>query len=164
MRHQHPSCHGDPEVAHPEPQHSSLGCVVLVVDDDHLVRSMVQLGLERSGCEVWPARSGNEAIALYRRWGKQIDLVLLDVCMPGLDGLQTLDALRQLNPDVLACFVTGDTGHYTPDDLRQHGAACVIAKPFKFEQLFDTIRLLVRPQPADEPLIGSFSSEHCRRR
>ena len=69
---------------------------VLVVDDDHLVRVLAQMGLERDGFEVWLAANGREAIDLYRTHRKDISVVLLDVCMPDLDGPHTLDALRTL--------------------------------------------------------------------
>src|SRR5258707_543209 len=69
---------------------------VLVVDDEHLVRIMVQLGLEQNGFEVWPASNGRKAVRLYRTHRESIGVVLLDVRMPGLDGPQTLEALREL--------------------------------------------------------------------
>ena len=68
---------------------------VLVVDDEHMVRIMVQLGLERNGFDVWLARNGREAIDLYRGHAEEIAVVLLDVCMPGLDGLATLEVLAR---------------------------------------------------------------------
>lgn len=122
---------------------------VLVVDDEHMVRLMVQLGLERKGFDVWLARSGREAIDLYRRHTKEIAVVLLDVRMPGLDGLQTLEVLRGLNHEVQACFMSGDTGPYKPEELLQHGAAYVIAKPFLLEDLANILRLMAQGVPAD---------------
>jgi CheY-like chemotaxis protein len=108
---------------------------ILVVDDEHMVRIMVQLGLERSGFEVWVAHDGREAIELYREHATHIRVVLLDVRMPGLDGPGTLDALRKLNPDILACFMSGDLGDYEPEDLIRRGAAHIIAKPFRLNEL-----------------------------
>jgi CheY-like chemotaxis protein len=116
---------------------------VLVVDDDHLIRHMVQMGLERNGFDVRLARNGQEGIDLYRAHGQEIAVVLLDVRMPGLDGPQTLDVLRELNPDVLACFMSGDTGAYEPKELVERGAACVIAKPFFLGDLASILRSLV---------------------
>ena len=80
-----------------------------------MVRIMVQLGLERNGFDVWLARSGREAIDLYRRHMEDIAVMVLDVRMPGLDGLQTLEVLRELNPEVLACFMSSDTSAYEPE-------------------------------------------------
>jgi CheY-like chemotaxis protein len=120
-----------------------------VVDDEHFVRSMLQLGLERNGFDVWLAANGREATDLYRLHQDRIAVVLLDVRMPGLDGPGTLDALRELNPQVLACFMSGDAGAYDPQELLQRGAAHVIAKPFHLDPLADTLRLLVRGAPAN---------------
>jgi CheY-like chemotaxis protein len=116
---------------------------VLVVDDDHLVRIMVQLGLERKDFDVCLASNGREAIHLYEQQRAHIDVVLLDVRMPGLDGPQTLDALRVLNPKVLVCFMSGDTGAYQQDELQQRGAAHFIAKPFRLDELAKLLRRLM---------------------
>jgi CheY-like chemotaxis protein len=122
---------------------------VLVVDDEHLVRIMVQLGLERSGFNVWLAANGREAIDLYRTHRQDIAVVLLDVRMPGLDGPRTLDALRELDPDVRVCFMSGNTGAHEQGELLQRGAAYVIAKPFHLGDLADTLRQVAHGVPAD---------------
>ena len=121
---------------------------VLVVDDEHTVRAMVQLGLERQGFNVWQACGGREALRLYRKHRDDIAVVLLDVRMPGLDGPQTLEALRELNPEVRACFMSGDTGGYGPEQLRQRGDACVIDKPFLLEDMANVLRRVTRGTPA----------------
>ena len=95
-----------------------------MVDDEHMVRIMVQLGLERNGFDVLLARSGPEAIELYRGHAEEIAVVLLDVCMPGLDGLETLEVLRKLNPDVVACFMSGESGGCHPESLHRAGPPC----------------------------------------
>jgi CheY-like chemotaxis protein len=113
-----------------------------------MVRIMVQLALELNGFDVWLAADGPEALQVYRAHRERINLVLLDVCMPGLDGPQTLDALREVNPDVRACFMSGDPGAYTPEELRQR-AALLIAKPFRPDRLARTLRLVIQGVPAD---------------
>jgi len=122
---------------------------VLVADDEHIVRITVRLGLERIGFDVWLASDGREAIDLYREHRKDIALVLLDVRMPDLDGPQTLDALRELDPEVLVCFMTGDTAPYEPEELTQRGAAFVIAKPFHLDELTNILRLVADGVPVD---------------
>lgn len=122
---------------------------VLVVDDDHMVRVMVQLGLERKGFEVLLASNGREAIELFQTHKPAIAVVLLDVRMPGFDGVQTLDTLRELDREVPACFMSADTGAYEPDELLQRGAACVIAKPFKLDELANVLGLLASRAPAE---------------
>jgi len=122
---------------------------VLVVDDDHMVRVMLQLGLERNGFEVLLASNGREAIELFQTHRQAIAVVLLDVRMPGFDGVQTLDSLRELDREVSACFMSGDTGAYEPDELLQRGAAHVIAKPFQLDELANVLGLLASRAPAE---------------
>jgi DNA-binding NarL/FixJ family response regulator len=74
--------------------------------------------------------------------------------MPGLDGPQTLEALRELNPEVLVCFMSGDASAYEPEGLRQRGAACVIAKPFRLEDLANVLRLVTQGVPAGREKAG----------
>jgi two-component system, OmpR family, response regulator len=122
---------------------------VLVVDDEHMVRILVQLCLERNGFEVWLASNGDEAIELYQDNKDCIDVVLLDVCMPGLDGPHTLAALRKLNPKVRACFMSGNLGAFRSEELIQLGAACVIAKPFHLNELASQLWQLANGEVAE---------------
>jgi DNA-binding response OmpR family regulator len=122
---------------------------VLVVDDDHLVRIMVQLGLERNGFEVWLASNAQEAFRLYRKHRQFIAVVLLDVRIRGLDGPQTVEALRKLNPEVRVCFMSGTTGTYDPEELLQRYGAYVVTKPFHLDQLANVLRLLANGVPAN---------------
>jgi DNA-binding NarL/FixJ family response regulator len=75
--------------------------------------------------------------------------VLLDVRIPGLDGTQTLEALRELDPEVLACFMVGNTYTCEPDALVQPGAVYVISKPFLRADLANILRLLANGVSAD---------------
>jgi CheY-like chemotaxis protein len=116
---------------------------VLVVDDEPLMRTMLQLGLKGDGFDVCLASNGRDAIELYEKHRDNIAVVLLDVRMPGLDGLQTLDALLKLNPKVQVCLMSGGTGADKPEELRQRGAAYAIAKPFRLDELANVLRQLV---------------------
>ncbi len=87
--------------------------------------------LQRRGFSVWTAADGVEAVATYRQHGPQIAVVLLDVRMPVLDGPATLVQLRQLNPALCCCFMSGHTGEYTLDDLLAC-ARCVIVSTSPF--------------------------------
>jgi CheY-like chemotaxis protein len=122
---------------------------VLVADDDHLVRTLARLVLERDGFDVWLAANGREAIRLYRTYRNRIAVVLLDVHMPVLDGPATLDALRRLHPEVLVCLMSGDTGDYQPHELLRRGATRIFAKPFHIPQLANHLRVLTQGVPAD---------------
>lgn len=120
---------------------------VLAVDDDASVRAVVVAGLRHEGFEVWLAADGREALEIYQRHRATIDVVLLDVRMPSLDGPQTLAALRKLNPGVCCCFMSGDPGSYSPDDLLRLGAAQLFRKPFQLAEVASGLRrLAVQPE------------------
>jgi DNA-binding NtrC family response regulator len=119
---------------------------VLVVDDDPMLRRLLDLGLQRAGFVVRLASDGKEAIESYRR--QPAGIVLMDVQMPGADGAETLELLRQLDPQVRCCLMTGGTS-YTVEELLKMGALRVIEKPFNLERLAQTLRhVLSRPQAA----------------
>jgi CheY-like chemotaxis protein len=115
---------------------------ILVVDDEACVRGVLDLGLRHHGFAVWLAADGREALDLYRRHRAAIDVVLLDVRLPGPDGPQTLAALRELDPRVRCCFMSGDLGSYTEEDLRERGAAGVLPKPFRLDGVARVLREL----------------------
>jgi CheY-like chemotaxis protein len=136
-------------------EHAKPG--VLVADDDPLMRIMVQRTLEQNGFDVWAASNGADAMDLYRSHRHRIDLALLDVHMPVLDGPHTLDALRSLNPEVPVCFMSGDTGEYSADELIRRGALYVLAKPFRLGHLVEILRSMEQGVPTNgrAPSTGS---------
>ena len=103
---------------------------LLVVDDDDGVRRFLAAGLPREGFDVRLAANGREAADLLRACRPAIDVVLMDVCMPGRDGPATLADLRRQDPQVRCCFMTGDLGEHTEAGLRRLGTGEVLRKPF----------------------------------
>ena len=113
---------------------------ILVVDDELGVRALLEIWLRKQGFAVWLAAGGQEALTLYRNDLESIDLVLLDLRMPGMDGAQTLAALQELNSSVCTCFMSEDTGHYTAEHLRELGAAAILPKPFRLGEVAQVLR------------------------
>jgi len=122
---------------------------ILIADDMASIRALLRLELEPRGFNVWLAADGDDAVDLYRHNHLAIDVVLLDVQMPGLDGPQTLAALQQFDRKVRACFMTGDPGIYNEADLRQRGAACVFHKPFQAAAVAQTLDQLAEAAEGD---------------
>jgi CheY-like chemotaxis protein len=108
---------------------------ILVIDDDEGVRGVLSVALRQQGFAVWLAADGQEALDLYRHHGPVIDVVVIDVRMPGLDGPQTLAALQVLDPQIRCCFMSADLGSYTAESLRNQGAAAVFPKPFHLAEV-----------------------------
>lgn len=104
---------------------------ILIADEMALILTLLKFELEPRGFTVWLAVDGDDALDLYRRNRDEIDLVLLDVHLPGLDGPHTLAAMQRLTPDVLACFMAGSSDTYTEEDLLERGAAWVFTKPLR---------------------------------
>lgn len=124
---------------------------ILVVDDTEAIRALLDFGLRACGFAVWLAADGQEGVSVFREHGSAIDLLLLDVRMPGWDGPETLTAIRALAPNLLCLFMSGDTGHYTEQELLALGAIGVLQKPFRLGELVEQLRLLTVPgEPRDE--------------
>lgn len=137
----------DPSPSGLTPANGSLSRLqgILVVDDNEGIRTYLSVGLKASGLAVWLAASGHEALAVCREHGPAIDLLLLDVRMPGWDGPETLAAIRTLVPDTPCCFMSGDTGRYTNADLLGFGATAVLQKPFRLDELIAQLQRLPTP-------------------
>jgi DNA-binding NtrC family response regulator len=106
---------------------------VLVVDDEKLIRWSVAERLQRDGYEVLSAESGEQALELLS--GAPPDLMLLDVRLPGIDGVQTLQRALALQPDLAVLMMSA---HSTVDiavDAMKHGAVDFLVKPFPFQAL-----------------------------
>jgi CheY-like chemotaxis protein len=108
---------------------------ILVVDDDHVLLSLLRTVFLRRGFEVWTAPDGWSALETYRQHQSAIAVALLDVCMPGMDGPHLIVELRRVNPAVRACFMSGFLGKYTRDDLLSRGAQHFVEKPFEIVSL-----------------------------
>jgi serine/threonine-protein kinase RsbW len=125
--------------------------VLVVVDDEPAVRRLLELVLTWEGLAVWPAAGGRAAVEFYRLHGDRIGAVLLDVAMPGLDGPQTLAALRQINPQVRALFVSGGRGDYAPEALLAMGADAVLQKPFDLAEVCRAVGGVLARRQAERP-------------
>lgn len=118
--------------------------VVLLVDDDDMVRTTTRRLLEHSGFEVVAARNGHDAIAQFHDVGGLIDIVVSDVRMPGINGLQLVEQLRALAPMIPALLISG-YDDISPEQLAGLPDVALLAKPFAAARLIAEInRLVVR--------------------
>jgi DNA-binding response OmpR family regulator len=106
---------------------------VLVADEDPAVRGLLTCGLRFQNFAVWEAESGVEAVELLRRYKDKIDLALLDLRLPGLDGLAILTVFAQVKPGLRCCVLGGDVA--SDDALLEAGAWRVFHKPFSFVEM-----------------------------
>ena len=135
----------DNAAAHPEAVVSVPGGTetILLIDDESGIRDFGQKILEKHGYTVIVAQSGEEAIETYRRWEQGIDLVIVDLGMPGMGGLKCIEYLKRIHPD---CRMIASSG-YADDDLiasaREAGAREFVAKPYFVRDLLAKIRYMM---------------------
>ncbi len=118
---------------------SSIRC--LVVDDQEIVRSAIARGLARRGCTCVEAATGREALELLHREPPHV--IVSDIQMPEMDGVQLLQAVRASHPDIEVIMVTGVAELDTAVDCLRQGAFDYIVKPFQMEQLRQRVRQAV---------------------
>ena len=121
------------------------GCEsLLVVDDDDAALSSTTEMLRYLGYTVRTARSGAEAIEIYRGEANAFDLVLVDLIMPGMDGRQCIRALRQINPGVRTLLATGYAMDGMADELAREGILGLIQKPVGLARLSRAVHQALR--------------------
>jgi two-component system chemotaxis response regulator CheY len=110
---------------------------ILVVDDSSLARRMTRLALEEMGHTVEEAADGAQALERY--FLNRHDLVILDMVMNGMYGLEVLAKMRELNPEVRVLVATADIQESTQQQTRAAGAAAFINKPLNRKVLAETV-------------------------
>jgi len=111
---------------------------VLIVDDSSLARRTCRQLLESEGYEVLEATDGLSALERY--FLERPDLVLLDLVMRGMYGLEVLEKLRELNPDVKVVVVSADVQTSSHELVEQARGKAFVNKPFDREQLLGTVQ------------------------
>jgi PAS domain S-box-containing protein len=131
-----------PASASPAPAADSatLRGTVLLVDDEPEVRLVAERVLRRRGLTVHAAASGEAALALCRDHGQTIDVILLDLTMPGLSGEETLRQLAPLGLRARVVIMSGYSESETMARCSALGAAGFLHKPFELDQLLDAVR------------------------
>jgi hypothetical protein len=118
----------------------SGGEVILVVEDDDQVRTVVSKGLPRLGYEVLVVRNAEEALAMVDKHPGRIDLLLTDVVMPGLSGPQLAERLTARRPEVRVVFMSGYPEAQDPALGFALDGRSYLQKPFALAELAEKIR------------------------
>jgi len=124
---------------------SGCGRTVLVVDDEAFILKLASITLTSAGFRVLTAADGSAAIELFRQHHREIACVLLDMMMPGLDGLQTLDELRKIDPSISIIACSGLRTAQREAEALERGAKAFLPKPYSDDQLLQTLSVLLKP-------------------
>ncbi len=113
---------------------------ILLAEDDDSMRSFLAKALERAGHEVTACQDGEEGLESLEKAGDDVfDLLLTDIVMPGLDGIELARRAAEIDPDLKIMFITGfaavalTAGASAPQDAK------VLSKPFHLRQLVDEV-------------------------
>jgi len=113
---------------------------ILLTDDERIIAEVTKRLLEHLGYTVYTVGSGQEAIALYMEKRNRIDLIMLDMIMPGISGSDTFDHLRKINPNVKILLSSGYSINGAATLIMDRKCNGFIQKPFRIEELSRKIR------------------------
>ena len=108
---------------------------ILVVDDEKAIRGLANRILVSKGYRVTTCNGGAKAVELYSKISDQIDLVILDMLMPDMTGIETLRLLKKTDPAVQAILCSAFVPEVDGNSISKEGFVGFIAKPFKMDAL-----------------------------
>ncbi len=113
--------------------------IVLIVDDERVVREVAKRLLEIAGFKVLIASNGGEAVKIYQEKHESIACVLLDMTMPVMNGRETHDRLNEINPDVKIIVSSGYSESEIMPLFKDKHTVAFVQKPYNFKKLYDAI-------------------------
>jgi len=116
---------------------------ILVVDDEETIRFLVRDVLEEIGYRVLSAGDGLQALELYAGKKAEIDLVILDMTMPGMGGRETFEKLKEINPRVRAILSTGYSEDERARQMLAMGVKAFVQKPYRVDDLASAVRRIL---------------------
>jgi PAS domain S-box-containing protein len=116
---------------------------VLLIDDEEMIIDVGRGLLEELGYSVIATRSGQEALDIYRERCADIDLIVMDLIMPGLSGGETFDRLKQINPQAKVLLSSGYSINGQASQIMERGCDGFIQKPFNLQQLSTKLRKIL---------------------
>lgn len=129
---------------------------VLIVDDEKNIRFTLPLVLESLGLETDTARDGEEALAKLGE--REFALILLDLKMPGIDGIEVLRRVRKMRPDIPVIMITAYGTIESSVEAMKIGAADFISKPFSPEKIRDLVSRVLDRNKSQEEKAMTYSS------
>lgn len=120
---------------------------VLVVDDALFTRKVLREILEAEGCEVIEASNGREAIEKFQ--GERPNMIFLDVSMPQMDGLTTLQAIKGIDKDAKVVMISAMGQSVTVQEAKRFGACDFIVKPFRPHQIREIVQRYLKEEPVE---------------
>jgi len=121
---------------------------VLLVDDDVVILELGGEMLSEFGYKILTASDGESALSLYRENQMKVDLVVLDLTMPGMGGRECLEELLKINPMAKVIITSGYSTDEHAKEVLGMGASGFISKPYGINQILKTVRCVLDSEPA----------------
>jgi len=118
--------------------HPKKTCILLV-EDEETVRKFVRVVLEHSGYEVITARDGDQGFAEFMADSDRFNLILTDVIMPNRNGVELVDLIRHVRPDVPVIFMSAYPGGVNCAPIELPSGVALLEKPFSLDQLLHNV-------------------------
>ncbi|NMA86990.1 MAG: response regulator transcription factor [Tissierellia bacterium] len=115
---------------------------ILLVEDEEHIRKFVKINLEGNGFQAWESGSGEEGLEIAR--AEEIDVVLLDIMLPGIDGFQVCKTLREEFPDIGIIMLTAKAQDIDKIMGLEYGTDDYMVKPFNPQELVLRVKSLIR--------------------
>ena len=116
---------------------------ILLIDDDDQVRRLFQVALEGAGYRVLTAESGPHGLRLLQH--QEVDLILVDIFMPDMDGLELIQRLHTIRPTSKIIAISGGSWEWDYlDTAKDWGAHDTLKKPFSPQELLDAVALQLK--------------------
>ena len=122
---------------------------ILLVDDEEIVVGVGKQMLEKLGYSVLIARNGQEAVDVYKNSPDDVDLVLLDMIMPGMEAGDTYDKLKSINPAIKVLLSSGYCLDQNAGAIIDRGCNGFIQKPFNMKILQEKIGEIMNPNAVE---------------
>lgn len=132
------------------PEPAGRGELLLVVDDDDMVRSLTRQMLERAGYQVLDARDGEDAMELFMSHAAEVAALVIDVVMPRMDGRQLYDNISELRPGVPVLFCSSYSANLLESEYMLRVRGSLLPKPFRASELLQRVRRLLDEAPEPE--------------
>ncbi len=116
---------------------------IMVVDDEENIRGLLMNLLENSGYRVIPAHDGQQALEIYRKRGKEVHLIILDMIMPRMGGRETYEQLKAINPDVRVLFSSGYFNDFNLQEMTGFAPRHFVQKPYRVNDLLAKVRTVL---------------------
>ncbi len=116
---------------------------VLLVDDEEMILEVGQAMLEKLGYRVMVADSGQQALDVIKRKGSEIDLIILDLIMPGMDGGMVFDRIKEIRPQTSVMLSSGYAINGQADEIMKRGCNGFVQKPYNISELSQKVRKIL---------------------